>query len=450
MNAPQSVPFRPTLTRGEGVHVWDAAGSRYLDATSGAFCMQLGYSRADLVSAMAEAAASLPHVRPSSFDSLEAQAYRAALLDEAGPPFTRVLLTSSGSDAVDLAIKAAWWYQRARGEGDRSEILSLSGHYHGATLSGLARTGWTARRAPFAPLVRDAAFGPPAYCARCFRGLTHPACGIACAEEALRETGGVAAFLAETIPAAGLAAAVPPAGWADRVRTLCDEKGLLWIADEVLTGFGRVGSLFAYQRLAERERSGATPDLVVFGKGASAGYFPLSGVLVSERVAAALEDGDAPFRHAQTFGESPVACAVGRRALAAYREEGVFAGVQGLEAEAQRALGPLLENPAVLEVRGMGALWGVELAQPGPGRPPYPRTRRLAEEVSEGCRARGVLVHASTGFTPEGLGDAILIAPPLITAPDLYRAIAAVLLVSIEAAAPAGGDGPWIEEWEDR
>jgi adenosylmethionine-8-amino-7-oxononanoate aminotransferase len=394
--------------------------------------MQLGYTRPDLIAVMAETAARLPHARPSAFDSPEGESYREALLRAAGPPFTRVLLTSSGSEAVEVAIKAAWWFQRARGAPHRREVLSLAGHYHGATLAALDATGYAARRAPFAGLLGERAFGPTP-------------------DAALEKADRAAAFLCETIPAAGLAASVPPRGWMSRIRERCDAEGALWVADEVLTGFGRTGALFAWPRIEERDGAKAAPDMVVFGKGASAGFYPLAGVLVSERVAAALEDEEGGvFHHAQTFGGNPVACAVGKRALQAFDEEGVFERVRRAEADARRVLQPLLENESVLDVRGMGFLWGVELAAPGEGRPAFPRARCVAEKVVHGCRARGVLVHAATGFNADGSGDAILIAPPLIAEADSLNVIAVALKEAVEVLLPRGDHGSWVEEWEDR
>jgi adenosylmethionine-8-amino-7-oxononanoate aminotransferase len=447
---PEMIPPRPALERAEGLFVWDTAGRRYLDATSGAFCMQLGYTRPDLVAAMSETASRLPHARPSLFQSQEGEAYAEALLAVAGAPFTRVWLTSSGSEAVELAIKAAWWYQRARGQEHRDSVLSLSGHYHGATLAALDMTGLRDRREPYEDLLGPRSFGPPAHCPNCFRKLTHPSCALACADEALKDSEEAIAFLAETVPAAGLAAAVPPAGWVARVRERCDEAGTLWIADEVLTGFGRTGALFAWQRLAERDGVTAVPDLVAFGKGASAGFYPLAGVLVSERVAQALDaEEKAPFRHVQTFGGGPVACAVGLRALRAYADERVFERVRETESDARHALERFRANDAVVDVRGLGLLWGIELGDLGRGRP-FPRSRRIAEGVTHGCRARGVLVHGAAGFLPDGNGDAILIAPPLVADAEILAAIAGVALESVESVAPRSGERSWVEEWEDR
>jgi adenosylmethionine-8-amino-7-oxononanoate aminotransferase len=384
---------RLTLARAAGLHVWDADGRRYLDAVSGAFCVQLGYTRPDLVAAMAAAAERLPFARRAAFENPEALAYERELLLAVGAPFTRAYFTSSGSEAVDLALKLAHRYQHAAGSPERRAFCWRAGHYHGATLGALSVTGFRERRAPY-----DGMLEAGAGAAAATRG------GLAGGGTPAGSGESPAALILETIPAAGLGAVVPAPGELARVRAECDATGALWIADEVLTGFGRVGALFAWQRLGERsEDSGATPDLVVFGKGAGAGFAPLAGVLVADRVAYALDEApaDARFSHHQTYGGNPIACAVGRRVLGALREERICERVRELESPFGGALLPLAENPRVREVRGLGLLRGIHLAA-GSGAGP----------IVAACRARGLLVYGAAGSGESG--DFLLLAPPLI------------------------------------
>ncbi len=392
--APHDTPFptsthlgsdRPVLVRAEGCHVWDREGCRYLDSTSGAFCVTLGYTRPDLVEAMTRAAEWLPHARPSRFDSEEAEAYRAELLAAVGPPFTRVLLTSSGSEAVDAAIKVAIAYQRALGRGNRTAIRSLHGHYHGATLGALGVTGWAERRAPW-----EVALGPR------LEGLP--------AADATDGNPESAALIAETIPTAGLGVEMPRPGALAERRARCDTAGALWIADEVLTGFGRVGSLFAWRRLADEraEDAGAVPDLVVFGKGAGAGFAPLAGVLIAARVAEVLSSvpgrGDgALVEHQQSYGGNPIAAAVGRAVLRALGAGGYHDRARGMERELRAALAPAAArvNSAI---DGLGMLAGFGIADGACGE---------AAGIVRAAAARGLLLHAAGS-------SRLVAAPPLV------------------------------------
>ena len=418
MASPASPSLRSTLVRAEGIHVWDAGGRRYLDAISGAFCVQLGYSRTDLVRVMAEAASRLPFARPTTFDSEESEGYARELLAAAGPPFSRVLFTSSGSEAVEAALKTAYRYQRAAGYAGRTRVAHLRGHFHGATLAALQVTDYGPRRAPYETVL---AGGSPA--------LAEEAGGRPLDEE----VGDAAALIAETVPAAGLGAPVPPPGYLARLRGACDAGRALWIADEVLTGFGRVGSLFAWKRLAERpEDQGAVPDIVAFGKGAGAGYAPVGGVLLAHRVASALDSApDGPFVHAQTYGGNPIACAVGRRVLAALREEKIDARVREKETLLAGALAPLARHPHVREVHGLGFLHGVELQADRSGAP-FPRGLAIAERMEAACRERGILVYTGVGSADGARGDFLLIAPPLVSDPHHFAQIAIAITRALD------------------
>lgn len=420
VNDPLPPPLRPILARGEGLHVWDVDGHRYLDAISGSFCVQLGYGRADLLRALSDAAGRLPYARPSVFGSEESEAYARELLEAAGAPYTRVIFTSSGSEAVDAALKAAYRYQEALGHPERAHTARLRGHFHGATLAALRVTDYRPRRAPYERMLGGEA---PAIDAHAGTDL----------EESLADS---AALIAETIPAAGLGAAVPQPGFLGRIRRACDAQGALWIADEALTGFGRTGALFAWKRLAERrEDSGVTPDIVVFGKGAGGGYAAIGGILLSQRVASALDLAPGgPFTHVQTYGAHAVACAVGRRVLSALREEKLEERVRSMEGALRAALDPLASHPNVLEVRGLGFLWGLVLrADRGTGAP-FPRGLRVAERIEARCRDRGLLIFSGSGSADGERGDHLLLAPPLVSDTHHFAQIATLLRQTLEEA----------------
>jgi adenosylmethionine-8-amino-7-oxononanoate aminotransferase len=396
---------RPTLVRAEGLHVWDRDGRRYLDGVSGAFCVALGYSRPDLIRAMTDAAERLPFARRAVFENPEAESYGRELVRAVGPPFTRVLLTSSGSEAVEAALKIAYRYQCASGRPDRRGFGFRPGHYHGATLGALAVTGLSPRRGPYEALP---GVGPGAPGPQAGAGPPGPQAGPRAAE------------ILETIPAAGLGAPVPEPGFLARVRAECDEAGALWIADEVLTGFGRTGSLFAWQRLGERDADrGVAPDLVVFGKAAGAGYAALGGVLMAQRVARALDAAPESerFAHHQTYGGHPVAAAVGRAVLHALEREQLPAHVRRMEARFREALRGLASHPRVVGINGLGALHGIHFAEDPASARAHPPEARVAERVEEACRARGLLVYAGRGWDGSR-GDFVLLAPPLPSGPD--------------------------------
>ncbi|HEY2924355.1 MAG TPA: aminotransferase class III-fold pyridoxal phosphate-dependent enzyme [Candidatus Eisenbacteria bacterium] len=417
MNHPGTPSLRPTLARGEGVHVWDLDGRRYLDAISGSFCVQLGYGRSDLARALTDAASRLPYARPSTFESEESEAYARELLLAAGPPYTRALFTTSGSEAVEVALKAATRYQRAMSRPERTRVARLRGHFHGVTLGALRVTDYLPRRAPYESLL---AGGTPPIDAR--------------GDALEQEMGDAAAMIAETIPGAGLGASVPPPGFLARIRRACDARGALWIADEVLTGFGRTGSLFAWMRLAERpEDAGLAPDVVAFGKGAGGGYAAIGGVLLAGRVAAALDAStEGPFLHAQTYGGHALACAVGRRLLAALREEKIEERVRAKESLLREALDPLSAHPHVRDVRGLGFLWGVELREDRETGAPFPRELRVAERVEASCREKGLLIFAGSGSADGERGDHLLVGPPLVSDPHHFAQIAIEIRKSLD------------------
>lgn len=428
----------PQVVRGEGLYLWDAAGRRYIDASGGPVVVNVGHGVAEIAQAMAAQAAAVAYVHGSAFttESLERYSERLAALVPLDDP--RFYYLTSGSEAVEAAIKFARQVQVARGEPAREVLISRWGSYHGATLGALAVTGKPAMRRLFEPLFRDQPHIPPPYCYRCPWGFGYPACGLACAQALEDEIerqgpGRVAAFIAEPVGGATLGAVVPPAEYWPRVRAICDRHGVLLIADEVMTGFGRTGRWFAL------EHWGVRPDVMTMGKGATGGYFPLSilGVRAADVEAVARANGD--FNHGGTFSHHAVGAAAalatldyleGHRLVARAAEMGAMLG------ERLRArLGGL---PGVGDVRGLGMLWGIELVADRETRAPFPPAGHLGQRVADLALERGLLLYPGHGGVDGAAGDHVMVAPPFVVTAEEIAAIVEGVGAAIEAAAQEG------------
>ncbi len=423
----------PRIVRGEGIYLWDAAGRRYLDASGGPVVVNIGHGVAEVARAMADQAAAVAYVHGSLFttEALEQYSGRLAGLVPLDDP--RFYYLTSGSEAVEAAIKFARQVQVARGEPAREVIISRWGSYHGATLGALAVTGKPAMRRPFEPLLRDQPHIPPPYCYRCPFAAGYPACGLACAEALEAEIqrqgpGRVAAFIAEPVGGATLGAVVPPPGYWPRVRSICDRYGVLLIADEVMTGFGRTGRWFGM------EHWGVRPDLMAMGKGATGGYFPLS--IMAARAAdvdtVARAHGD--FNHGGTFSHHAVGAAAALATLDYLEGHGLVARAAELGAVlGERLRAQLGGLPGVGDVRGLGMMWGIELVADREARAPFPPPAQVGQRVADLALERGLLLYPGHGGVDGAVGDHLMVAPPFVVTADEIAAIVEGLGAAISA-----------------
>jgi len=403
----------PIVDRGESVYLYDTAGRRYLDAAGGALVTNIGHGVREIAEAMAAQAQRVAFAHGTQFSNEPLEAYAAALAEVSPIPDTRVYLISGGSEAAETAFKLARQICVARGELGRYKIIARWSSYHGATLGALSASGRTPLRRPYAPLLADFPHIPPCYCYRCPFGRTHPTCGVACADaleaEILRqgpET--VAAFIAEPVVGATLAAAVPPPEYWPRVREICDRYGVLLIADEVMTGMGRTGRWFAV------EHWNVTPDILVTAKGASGGYFPLGLVLARGELVEAIRSGPGNFIHGFTYANGVMGAAVGLAVLRHLKVHDLVAASARMGKYLLQGLGSLRDLPSVGDVRGLGLMAGVELVADKASKRPFPRDRKVAEGAQAAAMARGLVVYYGTGLANGIDGDAVLIGPPFI------------------------------------
>lgn len=402
----------PAIVRGQGAELWDEAGRRYLDGSGGAVVVNIGHGRPEVAEAMARQAASAAYVHGTQFTSAVLEEYARRLSVHVPGDCRRLYLVSGGSEAMETAVKLARSYHLARGEARRHKVVSRSVAYHGATLTALSLSGRPTLQQPYQPMLTGVPRAAAPFCYHCPMHNSYPECDVECVQDLERvieregpET--ISAYVAEPILGASAGAAVPPEDYARRARALCDRHGILYIDDEVMTGFGRTGRWFGI------EWSGVRPDLVVCGKGMSGGYMPVGAVLASDRVVEAVARGG--FVHGFTFSHNPVTAAACLATLDVLEKEDLVARAERLGVHALARLQSLTAHPHVGDVRGRGLLLGLELVADKPTRAPFPAADRKASAVADRAFAAGLIVYPSTGCADGTRGDVVMLAPPFVT-----------------------------------
>jgi len=420
----------PVAVTGRGAFIEDRSGRRYLDASGGAVVVNLGQGRAEIAEAVSEQLRRGFYFHPTMFtcDAVETLADRLARHAPEG--ISRFYFMTSGSEAVETAIKLARQVHVSSGRAGRHKLISRWHSYHGLSLGALGATGRTSLRVPFSPLINDALHIPAPYCLRCPFGLARGSCGLRCAlalEEAIVAQGAdtVSAFIAETVSGASLAVYPPPPGYWPLVRDICDRYGVLLIQDEVMCGMGRTGRWFASARY------GISPDIVTMGKGLSGGALPLSAVGVREQLYDQLLTGGG-FAHGGTFSHHPVCCAAGVAAIDILEKEHLVERAdtlgQMLGKKLTEALG---HSPFVADVRGLGMMWGIELVADRRTLTPFDRSRQVAERLWEHLFNHGVIVYKCLAMAGKD-GDGLVVAPPFVISENEMDTVASALALAID------------------
>jgi adenosylmethionine-8-amino-7-oxononanoate aminotransferase len=428
----------PVAVRAQGVWVEDASGNHYLDAAGGAIVVGIGHGDPVVAAAMEEQARRLAYVHGSAFTTEALEAYGLELAEVVPVPGARVFPVSGGSEAVETALKLARSYHLARGEPGRDVIVARHLSYHGNTRGALDASGRPRLRAPYQPWLGQAIHVPRVTEYRC-PAPGHPdGCGAwhaAELERTIEEIGPrrVAAFIAEPIGGATTGAAVPPDDYWPAVAEVCRRHGVVLVADEVMTGFGRTGRWFAM------EHWGVAPDILVAAKGASSGYWPLGLCVASGEVHDTVKAGGG-FVHGLTFSHHPVGAAVGRAVLQRIRALGLVEASLAKGPRLLEALGAALEGQAMVgDIRGRGLLAGVELVADRESRRPFPPGERVVERVVAAARRHGLLVYSSKGCADGIAGDVVVLGPPLVITPEEID-LAAQRLAAAVAEVASGAD----------
>lgn len=428
----------PVAVRAEGSTIWDSEGRSYLDAAGGAIVVNVGHGRREIAAAMAEQAGRLSYAHGSAFTTEPLEAYTA----EVGPLLPMddpaIYPVSGGSEAIETALKLARAYHVARGDTERWTVFARWGSYHGNTLGALDLSGRRPLRRPYEAWLGRFRHLSAAYP---YRGGDPGANALADPVElaleldrAIEQAGPrtVAAFVAEPIVGATLGAVVPPDGYWPAIAEVCRRHGVLLIADEVMTGFGRTGRWFGL------DHWGVRADLLVAAKGATSGYWPFGFVAASGRIHETVTAPGAGFVHGFTYSHQPVAATVAREVLRILRDEDL---VEASAVKGDRLLSLLHarlgEHAAVGEIRGRGLLVAIELVEDRGSRRPFPRAARITESIVRVARERGVLLYSGTGGADGTDGDMILLGPPFVVTDEELTRIGDVVAEAIEAAVAA-------------
>jgi beta-alanine--pyruvate transaminase len=395
---------RPRLFSGaSGMHLTTPEGRTLLDATSGLYCVNAGHGRPSITAAIQQAAATLDFAPPFQYATPQTFELASRLAALAPGDLDHVLLATSGSEAVETALKVALAYHKARGEGGRTRLIGRERGYHGVGFGGISVGGMVANRRAFGTMLAGVDHLPTTY-NREEQGYTvgEPEWGAHLADDltrliGLHDASTIAAVIVE--PVAGSTGCLPPPkGYLERLRKLTTDAGILLIFDEVITAFGRLGHAFA------AERYGVVPDMICFAKGVSNGAVPLSGVMVRAPIHDALMTGPdymVELFHGHTYSGHPLGVAAGLATLDLYRDENLFARARGLEARFAEIMMSLRNVPHVTDIRPVGLMCGIDLT-PTPGKP--------------GAKGYALIEHTfhEADLYVRIAGDTIIVAPSLI------------------------------------
>nr|WP_057923789.1 aspartate aminotransferase family protein [Burkholderia ambifaria] len=430
----------PVAVAGDGIEIIDSTGKRYIDACGGAAVSCLGHSNQRVIDAIKRQAQQLPYAHTSFFTTDVAEELADRLVEAAPAGLEHVYFVSGGSEAIEAALKLARQYFVEKGEPQRRYFIARRQSYHGNTLGALAIGGNAWRREPFLPLLIEAHHVSPCYAYRDQQaGETDEAYAQRLADELeqkIVELGAenVAAFVAETVVGATAGAVPPVRTYLKKIRAVCDKYGVLLILDEIMSGMGRTGYLFAC------DEDGVAPDLLTIAKGLGAGYQPIGATLVSDRIYRTIVDGSGFFQHGHTYLGHATACAAALEVQRVIAEEKLLDNVKARGEQLRASLRAHYgAHPHIGDVRGRGLFVGVELVRDRDSKATFDPALKLHAAVKREAMQRGLMVYPMGGTIDGVHGDHILVAPPFVCTAQQIDTIVERLSGAIDAALASAG-----------
>lgn len=429
-------PDFPRIERAYDEFLVTEDGRELIDAAAGAAVVNLGHSVPG-VNAVAEKQLSEVSYLSLSHFSHDAPEELAESLAAVSPgDLNTAFFVNSGSEATEMAFKLARTYHRLTGNPRKKTVIGRWQSYHGATLGALSASGNTTRRSEYEPMLQGWPHVPPAYPYRWSYEGTPEEQAIAAAgelETAIKQEGPetVAAFIAEPVSGASIPAARPHPAYYREIRRICDEYEVLFIADEVMTGFGRTGKMFAV------EHFDVVPDMMTLGKGLSGGYAPISATMIRDHIAAEFKHGSGhPFAHGHTFGGNPLSAAIALHVIEQYTN-GVLETGRARGEKLAAELAPLRDNPIVGDLRQIGAMIGVEFVADRETKAPFDPELKVKKRVYDHALERGVYTYPGSGSVDGIAGDHLMLTPPLTIGEESVERVAEAVTDAVDAVAEA-------------
>jgi adenosylmethionine-8-amino-7-oxononanoate aminotransferase len=425
----------PVIVRTQGIYLYDAAGRRYIDGSGGSSVVtSIGHGVEEVPQAMQQQAEAFSFYPAHAFTNqpfLDLSDLVVSLAPGGLKDNSRVWVTCTGTDATDDAVRLARQYWVERGVTSKYQVIGRWQGFHGNNIAVAGFSGLTARRKIFQPMFVDAPHIPPAFCYRCYFEQTYPECNLLCArslETTILQQGqeNVAAFIAEPVVGAALGCVPAPDGYFQTVREICDRYDVLFICDEVMTGWGRTGKMWGI------DHWGVTPDIVATAKGMTAGYTALSAVIARDDIWAVLEKNHSAFKAGHTLNANAVSCAGAIAVInymlshhltenAAARGEQALAGLRKLMAK----------HPSIGDVRGRGLMFGFEFVKDRATRDPFAPGLKVSSLLEKAALRHGLVTYPCTGTVAGGPGDMVLMAPPMVITKDEMDNVLGILDLAI-------------------
>jgi adenosylmethionine-8-amino-7-oxononanoate aminotransferase len=421
----------PLIEHGEGIYLFDIDGKRYIDGSSGSCAVtNIGHGVREVIEAVQANIREYAYCPSHCFANRRALELAELLASIAPQGLNQVWLVSDGSEATETAVKFARQFHVVRGKPLKSLVISRWLSYHGATLGALGYGGHPFRRGLFLPLCQNMPHIPPAYCYRCDFDLTYSACDLQCAwalEKEIRRQGpeNVAAFIAEPVVGAALGAVPPVDEYFAIIREICDRHDVIFIADEVMTGFGRTGEMFGMGNW------GVKPDIMACAKGVSGGYLPLGAVIMDERIIHTMKDAGQNVISGHTYCAHHLMAAAASAVVQYIIRNGLVGRSRENGAYFIEQLKALKAHEIVGDVRGIGLFAGLEFVKDKEAKEPFAAQKQVANRIGTKALTRGLITYPGTGNLDGVKGDHILMAPPLIIERDQIDEIVAILDASI-------------------